>query len=62
MRDLEVSLIEWPNGRSAGGPMLLGTTQDSEIVQLLLDFFAEGERRKLAKLTTLKAVENSEEP
>ena len=34
-RILEVSLIEWPEGRDFGGPRLLGRTTEPEIIAIV---------------------------
>lgn len=50
MRSLEVSVIEWPDGPEHGGPRLLGSTSDPELVQAALDHLAADRRRELAAL------------
>ena len=50
MRDLEVTLIEWPEGRARGGPRLLGTSTDPELVARVRDRIATERRLDLARL------------
>ena len=50
MRELDVSLIEWPQGRPAGGPRILGTSSDPKLVKIVHDRLAADRRRALAEL------------
>ena len=50
MRSLEVALIEWPDGREAGGPRVIGHVTDSEIVARVRRLIADARRRDLARL------------
>ena len=50
MRALEVALIEWPEGREAGGPRVIGHLTDPEIVARVRDLLAAARRRDLARL------------
>ena len=50
MKSLEVALIEWPEGREAGGPRVIGHVTDSEIVARVRDLIATARRRELARL------------
>ncbi len=50
MRSLEVALIEWPQGRDAGGPRVIGHVTDPEIVARVRGHIADARRRELAHL------------
>ena len=50
MRDLEVTLIEWPEGRDRGGPRLLGMSVDEVLVAHVRDHLAAQRRQELARL------------
>jgi hypothetical protein len=50
VRTLEVTLIEWPNGREAGGPRLLGRTSDPSLISRVQSDLAERHRIQLADL------------
>ena len=50
MRELEIALIEWPEGREAGGPRVIGRSSDPRLVAPLRDRLAAGRRRELARL------------
>ncbi len=50
MRSLEVALIEWPDGREAGGPRVIGHVTDPEIVARVRRLIAAARRRELARL------------
>ena len=50
MRDLEIALIEWPNGREAGGPRVVGRIADARLVASVKDHLAAVQRRGLARL------------
>ena len=50
MRELEIALIEWPEGRAAGGPRVVGHLTDPEIVERVRDLVAAARRRELARL------------
>ena len=48
MRELEVTLIEWPEGRSRGGPRLLASSVDTELVDHVRGHLATERRREAA--------------
>ena len=50
MRELEVSLIEWPEGRASGRPRLLESSTDPELVSIVRERLAAQRRRELAYL------------
>jgi hypothetical protein len=50
MRELDVTLIEWPEGRSRGGPRLLGTSRDAELVSLVREHLAAERWQEAADL------------
>jgi hypothetical protein len=50
VRSLEVALIEWPDGREAGGPLVIGHLTDPEIVARVRDLLAAARRRDLRRL------------
>jgi hypothetical protein len=64
VRTLEITLIEWPNGREAGGPRLLGRTTDPNLVNRVQENLASAQRRWLAHLedSSVRLVLDDEEP
>ena len=50
MRDLDVALLEWPDGRERGGPRLIGRTSDPDLVQVVREYIASQRRSELARL------------
>ena len=50
MRELEVSLIEWAEGRAFGRPRLLESSTDPELVSIVRERLAAERRRELARL------------
>ena len=50
MRELEVSLIEWPNGPESGGPRLIGRTTDPGLINTIREHLANIRRRELARI------------
>jgi len=50
MQELDVTLVEWPEGRTRGGPRLLGTTTDPSVVAFVRSHLAAEARRELAAL------------
>ena len=50
MQAFEVALIEWPHGRDAGGPLVLGHTTDPEIIAQVREVVAAARRRELAHI------------
>jgi len=50
MREMDVSLIEWPEGRSRGGPRLLGTSRDAELVSRVCEHLAAERWQEAADL------------
>lgn len=61
-RTFQVSLIEWPDGPDCGGPRLLGSTTDPELVELVREELADQRVRQLRRLenTELALVEQVE--
>ena len=63
MRELDVSLIEWPEGRAHGGPRLLGISTDPELIAQVREWIAAERRRRLARLEPpVRLVEDEPEP
>ena len=60
--EFEVALIEWPDGREAGGPRVLGHTTDPQIVAQVRDVVAAARRRELARLESPVRAVPAEEP
>jgi hypothetical protein len=50
MRNLEVSLIEWPSGPERGGPRLLGRSADPDLITAVREHLAAASRRELTCL------------
>ena len=50
MKDLDVTLIEWPDGRARGGPRLLGTSADPDLVSQVREQIAAERRHDLTRL------------
>ncbi len=50
MRELDVALVEWPQGREAGGPRVVGRTSDPSLVRHVRERLAAERRRELARL------------
>ena len=50
MRELEISLIEWPNGAESGGPRLIGRTADPRLIETVREHLANIRRRELAQI------------
>ncbi len=50
MKALDVALLEWPDGREAGGPRMLGRTDDPEIIKLVRERLARQRRAELSRL------------
>ena len=50
MKDLDVTLIEWPDGRARGGPRLLGTSTDPDLVSQVREQIAAERRHDLTRL------------
>ncbi len=51
MQDLDLTLIEWPEGRDQGGPRLLGTITDPDLVSMVRSRLAAQRRLQLARLS-----------
>ncbi len=63
MRELEVSLIEWPEGVELGGPRLLGRSSDPDLIQAVRERIAADRRRALAEVEPpVRLVKGSEPP
>lgn len=62
MRSLEVALVEWPDGRDAGGPRVLGQVTDPELVAHVQSLIAAARRRELASLEPPVRLAPREEP
>jgi len=61
---VDIALIEWPEGREAGGPRLLGRLSDPDLVETVRDRLAAERRRELARLGSpvrLAAREDAED-
>ena len=50
LRELEVALVEFPEGVEAGGPRVLGRVSDPQIVETVRAALAAERRRDLARL------------
>ena len=50
MRSFEIALVEWPEGREAGGPRILGHITDPDLVSHVRDLIATRRRRELSRL------------
>ena len=50
MRELEIALIEWPDGREAGGPRVIGHVTNPEIVAQVRKIISSARRRELVRL------------
>jgi hypothetical protein len=62
MRELDVTLVEWPEGRARGGPRLLGTSTDPELVAHVREQLAAERRRDLARLDPPVRLVGDHEP
>ena len=62
MRELEVALVEFPDGVEAGGPRVLGRVSDPGIVEQVREQLAAERRRELASLGPPVRLVESEEP
>ena len=60
MSVFEVVLVEWPEGRQAGGPRVLGQVAQPEIVARVREIVATAHRKELARLSPpVREVENA---
>ena len=63
MRSFEIALVEWPEGREAGGPRILGHITDPDLVAQVRDLIATRRRRELSRLESpVRLLPDSDTP
>ena len=62
MKELEIALIKWPEGREAGGPRVIGHVTDPGVVARVRELIATARRRELARLEPPVRLARGDDP